>query len=153
MRFDHINIGTSNVEGLAQFYEQAFRCSRFSPATELSGKIMARGMGLEKVKVRAIWLQLPGQGEEGAFLELFEYKDSVDRPTPVANRIGYNHIAFEVRDVGEAVDSVLEAGGIRLGDIVNFEWTEGKFIKYVFIRDPDENIVQLVQNPELVEDT
>ena len=151
MRFDHINIGASNVERLAQFYEQALGCSRFSPATDLSGEIMARGMGLDEAEVRAIWLQLPGQGEDGAFLELFEYESAVERPKPFANRIGYNHIAFEVHDLDEAVDSALKVGGTRLGDIVNFEWTEGKFIKYVFIRDPEENIVQLVQSPELTE--
>jgi len=148
MRYDHINIGVHDVERMADFYERVFNCTRLSEGARMSGALMARGMGLQDAEINAVWLRLPGHGEEGPFLELFEYSHALERPEPFANRQGYNHIGFEVHDVEAAVDSVVAAGGVRLGEIVDFESPTDGVITFVFVRDPEENIVQLVCYPK-----
>ncbi len=148
MRYDHVNIGARDVDRLASFYEQAFGCIRLSSSDNLTGIQGARGMGLHEAEIRAVWLRLPGHGENGPFLELFEYSHSLENAEPLANRQGYNHIGFEVPDVEAALDSLVEAGGTRLGEIVDFESPNDGVITFVFARDPEENIIQLVYYPD-----
>ena len=148
MRYDHINIGARNVERLADFYEQVFGCTRLSAGVRMSGALMARGMGLRDAEVHAVWMRFPGHGDEGPMLELFEYTQSLERPKSYANHHGYNHIAFEVPNVEVTADAVIAAGGSRLGEIVDFESPSEGVITFVFLRDPEDNIVQLVHYPE-----
>lgn len=148
MRYDHTNIGARDVERLAEFYEQVFGCVRLSPTERMSGALVARGMGLQDAEVSAVWMRLPGHGEEGPILELFEYTQFREHPEPSANQHGYNHIAFEVPNVEAMADAVIASGGTRLGEIVDFESPSDGMITFVFLRDPEDNIIQLIRYPE-----
>lgn len=148
MRYDHTNIGVRDVERLSDFYEQAFSCIRLSSTERMSDALMARGMGLQEAEVRAVWMRLPGHGEEGPILELFEYTQSLECPESSANQHGYNHIAFEVADVEATADAVVAAGGTRLGEVVDFESPSDGVVTFVFLRDPEDNIIQLIHYPE-----
>ena len=148
MRYDHINIGARDVERLSDFYEQALNCVRLSSIERMSGGLMARGMGLQEAEVRAVWMRLPGHGEEGPILELFEYTEPREQPKSSANQRGYNHIGFEVADVEVTVEAVIAAGGTRLGEVVDFESPSVGIVTFVFLRDPEDNIIQLIHYPE-----
>ena len=52
-------------------------------------------------------LRLPGYGDEGPTLEVFQYNRQMDPSKPAANRPGFAHIAFAVDDVMAARDAVL----------------------------------------------
>ena len=76
------------------------------------------------------------------------YQSNMKRSPCVVSHHGYNHIAFEVPNVEVAADAVVAAGGSRLGEIVDFESPSEGVITFVFLRDPEDNIVQLVHYPE-----
>lgn len=85
---------------------------------------------------------------EGCILEIFEYAEREDRPTPSANRVGLNHIAFEVPDICEAAGAIVEAGGEELGEIIEFEFPDGsRVVTFVYLRDPEGNLIDLKQAP------
>ena len=144
MRYAHTNIGARDVERLAKFYEQVFGCTRTSPTEKMSGALIARGEGLQEAEMKGVWMRLPGYGDQGPILELFEYTKSLDRPEPLADRQGYNHIAFEVSDVEATAEAVLAAGGTRLGEIVDLDMSNGGVVTFVFLRDPEDNIIEVM---------
>jgi hypothetical protein len=61
---------------------------------------------------------------DGTLLEIFQYKNTCDRPTPLVNQPGYGHISFEVEDTHATYDAVIKAGGASLGEVRNFGTTE-----------------------------
>lgn len=144
-RYMHTSIVARDVKRLADFYEQTLGCVRVRPSQELSGDDMGRAVGLPFVRQRGEWLRLPGV--EGCILEIFEYAESEDRPTPSANRVGLNHTAFEVADVDATVEAIVEGGGEGLGEIIDLEFPDGGRLTYVFVRDPEGNLIELMQAP------
>lgn len=148
MRYVHTNIGARDVERLADFYEKVFGCVRTSPTETMSGELIARGKGLSEVELKGVWMRMPGYDENGPTLELFEYSQSLERPEPAPNRLGYNHIAFEVSDVKETAKAVLAAGGSGLGKIVNLDLSDGGVVTFVFLRDPEGNVIEVMHFSE-----
>ena len=144
VRFDHINIAARNVEQLAEFYEKAFGCTRLSSSNDLSGEKFARGMGLREAKTRGVWLRLPDSGGNGPELEIFEYQDLLEQSETVVNRQGINHIAFDVSDVNSVAERLVSEGGSYLGEVVDFEAPSGNKVIFVFMRDPEGNIIELI---------
>ena len=108
----------------------------------MSGELLSQGNGVPNAEVYAAWLSLPGI--DGPFLEIFEYKDADDRPTPPVNQPGYGHISFEVEDIHATYDAVMVAGGMPLGKVTDFGSAETPFL-YVYVRDPEGNVVELEQ--------
>jgi predicted enzyme related to lactoylglutathione lyase len=109
------------VERLADFYEKVFGCKRLSPGSVLTGDAMARGTGVPNAEIRGVWFQMPGIGEGGPILELFQYSHMHERQTPLPNQPGYGHLSFEVSDIAATADAVVTAGGSRFGAIADFE--------------------------------
>ena len=88
-------------------------------------------------------MRLPGYGDDGPTLEIFEYNRAEKRPETAINRPGFAHIAFEVDDVEAARDEVLVAGGDCVGDLVTVELTDAGKITFVYMTDPEGNIIEL----------
>jgi len=59
------------------------------------------------------------------------------------NRPGLAHLAFEVDDVEAARDAVLAAGGGRFGDLVTAEIAGAGRITFIYLTDPEGNIIEL----------
>jgi len=68
--------------------------------------------------LKGMHLRLPGFGEGGPTLEIYSYTNMLDKPEPMANRLGLGHLAFEVEDVAKVLEQVLTKGGSALGEIV-----------------------------------
>ncbi len=88
-------------------------------------------------------LRLPGHGENGPTLEILQYTRNEPRPPIAANREGIMHIAFEVEDVEQAMSEVLEHGGSKVGDIASFEVEGVGIMIFVYLADPEGNIIEL----------
>jgi catechol 2,3-dioxygenase-like lactoylglutathione lyase family enzyme len=144
MRFVHTNIVASDFERLALFYEAVFGCRRVPPERRLADEWLERGTGVKGARLRGVHLRLPGHGESGPTLELFEYAEALPRPEPVAaNRRGFGHIAFEVDDLEQVAGDVERAGGGRLGEIVSAEVPGAGRLSFVYVTDPEGNIIEL----------
>ncbi len=145
IRYLHTNIVARDVKVLADFYQKVFGCEISYPESTLTGDALARGTGVPDVEIRGIWLQMPGGGENGPILELFQYNNIQERPAPAPNQLGYAHLSFEVDDIEAVADAVLAAGGSYYGQIADFKSLEGGTLTFVYLSDPEGNIVELEQ--------
>ena len=141
-KFKHTNIISHNWEILSRFYQDVFGCIPVSPIRYLSGDWLEKGTGIKNAQVTGIHLRLPGYGDNGPTLEIFQYSESLSKSSPAANREGFGHIAFEVEDVHIAAHEVIQHGGSKVGEIVSVE-IDGKNITFSYLADPEGNIVEL----------
>lgn len=144
MRLKHINLTAHNADRLAAFYRGAFHFEERRPPKRLSGEIVARGNGLPNSDIYVIWLSMTE--DDDPFLEIMEYTETLDRPRPSVNEPGYGHLAFEVCDLNETVQKVLQFGGSLQGEVTDFG-TKEKPVLIVYVRDPEGNIIELEQPP------
>jgi len=144
-KFVHTNIIARDWKKLAMFYEQVFGCIPVPPDRNLRGRWLEEGTGVPDAKIQGVHLRLPGFGERGPTLEIFQYNHSKERSEPAANRIGFGHIAFAVDNVEAARTTVLESGGGSAGKVVSFEIPGAGTVTFVYLTDPEGNIIELQQ--------
>jgi catechol 2,3-dioxygenase-like lactoylglutathione lyase family enzyme len=101
------------------------------------------GTGLPDAHIRGIHLRLPGGGESGPTLEIFQYNREEPRPATAINRPGLTHLAFAVADVEAARQAVLDAGGTAVGDLVSLEVAGAGRVTFAYVTDPEGNIIEL----------
>ncbi len=142
-KYRHTNIVAEDWRKVADFYQQVLGCDPIPPERASSGEWVERSTGVPSAEVRGIHLRLPGLGDDGPTLEIFEYNNAVKREETAINRPGFAHIAFEVDDVEAARDEVLAAGGGCVGDLVTAEITNAGTITFVYMTDPEGNIIEL----------
>ncbi len=143
MHYVHTNIISNDWENLANFYIEVFHCEIVPPVRDQKGAWLDRATGIENAHLIGAHLRLPGYGDFGPTLEIYQYTVNEDRPTPFANRGGFGHIAFEVEDVPEILENVIKHGGSKLGKISQNEVIGIGTITVIYVRDPDGNIIEL----------
>jgi predicted enzyme related to lactoylglutathione lyase len=143
MRYLHTNLIARDWQQLAAFYERVFGCTRVLPERHLSGESMERGSGVAGARLDGVHLRLPGLGDQGPTLEVFQYSHNAEAPAPPANRVGFGHIAFEVDDVVATRDAVVAAGGGVVGTIETVAIPGAGRITWTYARDPEGNIIEL----------
>ena len=143
MRYAHTNIAARNWKKLADFYMNVFGCTVKPPERKLSGAWLDRATGLVKAKLEGVHLLLPGHGDNGPTLEIFSYQDMHEGKPAMANHTGFTHIAFEVDDVEQTFNSAMKNGGRSLGKITEKTIEGVGVLSFVYLRDPEENIVEI----------
>lgn len=139
MRFAHTNLVARDWRRLARFYGEVFGCEQVGPERDQSGAWLEAGTGVAGAALRGVHLSLPGSE---ATLEVFSYAEPVEAGVPVANRLGFGHLAFEVDDVEATLARLLDAGGSRCGEVVRREVEAGR-ITFTYARDPEGNLIEL----------
>lgn len=142
-RFAHTNLIAKDWRALAEFYQQVFGCVPVPPERDFKGEDLDRGTGLKSAELQGIHLRLPGCGEDGPTLEIFNYSVLRSRPETAVNRPGFGHVAFSVEDVPAARAAVLEAGGGAVGEVVTLEIVTGARVTWCYVTDPEGNIIEL----------
>jgi predicted enzyme related to lactoylglutathione lyase len=142
-KYKHTNIISRDWQSLAQFYEEAFGCVRVPPERHLSGAWLDKGTGVSEAEFSDVHLMLPGYGDGGPTLEIYEYRQNEEKFTPAANREGFGHVAFEVDDVGEALAEVRKHGGGAVGDVTTHKVEGVGVLTFVYATDPEGNIIEL----------
>lgn len=122
-RFAHTNIVARDWKSLAKFYQTVFDCQPIQPARDLSEEWLEQATAVPDAALEGIHLRLPGFGDDGPTLEIFQYRQMEPKPAPAANRLGFGHIAFAVDDVEATRESVLANGGNDLGKTVDAKIT------------------------------
>lgn len=143
VRFAHTNIVADDWKALADFYMTVFDCSPVPPQRDLSGKWLDRVTGLQQTRLRGMHLRLPGHGENGPTLEIFQYDSSARRPAMQTNTPGLAHLAFEVDDVEATSALIRTQGGSLVGSIERREIAGAGTIVLQYTRDPEGNIVEI----------
>lgn len=143
MKYVHTNIVAQDWRSLADFYVKVFECTPIPPERDLSGEWLERATSIEGVHIRGIHLRLPGYGEDGPTLEIFQYDADHEHPMPLASRPGLGHIAFAVEDVAAVKVAVLEAGGGAVGEVVGVKIPGVGGIEFAYLTDPEGNIIEI----------
>jgi predicted enzyme related to lactoylglutathione lyase len=142
-KYVHTNIVAGDWKSLAEFYIQAFDCKPVPPERRLSGAWIDAATGLKRAEIRGIHLRLPGTGNEGPTLEIFQYHPPKARKDNAINGGGLRHLAFAVDDVDSAMKEVLRLGGSQVGEQVSVQIPDAGRIQCVYVRDPEGNIIEL----------
>jgi predicted enzyme related to lactoylglutathione lyase len=143
VRFVHTNLVARDWRNLARFYETVFNCVPVPPERNLRGQPLDDATGLKSAHITGIHLRLPGYGENGPTLEIFEYDRELDGLESAANRPGFAHIAFAVADVHTVRDKVIAAGGGELGKLVTHEVAGVGWITFAYLKDPEGNLIEV----------
>lgn len=142
-RFVHTNIIAGDWKRLAAFYETVFGCRPVPPERHLSGQWLEDATGVSGAEIDGVHLRLPGYGDEGPTLEIFQYRHEKEGQETAINRPGFGHIAFSVDDVEAARDSVLAAGGGTVGKLTALSISGAGELMFVYMTDPEGNIIEL----------
>lgn len=141
MQFHQTKFLARDIEGLTSFYEEVLGCETVVPIQKIDDGEVARGIGAPGADVTLSILRLPGRGPHGPVLELYSLEGGDQ--TTWAHEPGQGQIAFEVEDLETAVAEFREHGGAELGEIVEWEAPSGSRARFVYLRDPEGNIVDL----------
>jgi predicted enzyme related to lactoylglutathione lyase len=142
-RYVHTNLIAKDWRRLAQFYADILGCVPVPPERDIKGTDLEAGTGIPGAALRGMHLHLPGYGEDGPTLEIFNYNILEDRPATAVNRPGFGHIAFGVDDVLSARAEVLAAGGCAVGETVTLTVANGRKVTWCYVTDPEGNVVEL----------
>ena len=143
-RFGHVNVIARDWRRLAKFYAEVFGCELVPPERDYAGDVLARGTSVPGASLRGAHLRLPGHGEGGPTIEIYTYGTNTARAgAPAANREGWGHVAFAVDDVAQAREAVHAADGGQLGEVVTTQTADGRRVTWVYVTDPEGNLVEL----------
>ena len=143
MRYAHVNIVSKNWKELADFYVKTFHCKIIPPIRKQSGTWLERGTGLENASLQGAHLLLPGFGENGPTLEIYQYGTIENQDFVPPNKRGFSHIAFEVEDVETTFNALLKNGGKACGELTKKMVKGVGEITFVYARDPEGNLIEL----------
>lgn len=142
-RYSHTNLIARDWRQLAHFYQQALGCVPIPPERDLNTPWLGKATGVPSAALQGIHLRLPGHGPAGPTLEIFQYQQVADASLPVPSQPGYGHIAFGVDDVPATRETIVALGGRDLGEIVTAEIDGAGQVTFVYLRDPEGNIIEL----------
>lgn len=139
---NHVAISTADIERLAAFYtgqlgfEEVFRLN-----WEVGTQVLDDITGLEDSSARIVMLRC-----SNACIELFEYATPAPKPGDPARPVcdhGITHVCLQVTDIDAEYERLSAAG-------MAFHCPPqpvGSEIRATYGRDPDGNVVELLQAP------
>lgn len=109
----------------------------------MSGEWLDKATGLSEAHLTGVHLRLPGYGDEGPTLEIFQYGSMPEHPVVNPNTPGFSHIAFAVDDIASAAHAVCQNGGSTVGELTVPEVPGVGVITFQYLADPEGNIVEI----------
>jgi hypothetical protein len=70
-KYVHTNLIAEDWRALADFYQRVFGCVPVPPERDFQGEALEAGTGIPGAHLRGVHLRLPGWGEDGPTLEIF----------------------------------------------------------------------------------
>jgi glyoxylase I family protein len=135
----HPGIVVPDIECAIRFYGSLLHMTVVkSGFIETPSPVFDAITGLESARFKSALLR-----GENFFIELFEFLSeekvlpTIDLP---ASNLGIRHLAFQVEDMADAIQKLLELGGSNLGEVRKV--TNGG--TGVYCRDPFGNIIELL---------
>jgi len=143
IKYAHTNIIAEDWKRLATFYQEVFGCVPIPQKRDLSGDWLDRVTGIDASHITGIHLRLPGHGDAGPTLEIFQYDEMPPRPGVMPNTPGFSHIAFVVENPNDVARSAFSKGASAIGDLVVQEVPGVGTLTIQYITDPEGNIVEI----------
>lgn len=143
IKYGHTNIVAKDWKKLADFYELVFNCSPVLPKLDHKGDWLDKGTGVLNAHLQGMHLRLPGYGDDGPTLEIYQYSEIINSGKNVPNKQGIGHIAFQVDDITQLIELALKNGAQKIGELSEHFVENVRMLKYIFISDPEGNIIEL----------
>lgn len=148
---DHIGLTVPNIEDATIFFSKAFSAEivydtytkKDTPRT--SHETTTRLGIAENMAERAIrMIGLPN----GPQIELFEFEGGTQQPAITPADFGWQHVAFYVDDIDQAVNEVEQAGGKRNADPIELSGVEsGEGNRFCYCKTPWGSTIELISYP------
>ncbi len=142
-KYAHTNLIAKDWKRLSSFYQEVFGCLPIPPQRDLSGEWLDKATGLRDSHIFGVHLLLPGYGEDGPTLELFQYGSMPEHPSVKPNTPGFSHIAFAVDDVPGTAQIVFNHGGSAVGELTVRDVPGVGLLTFQYLADPEGNIIEL----------
>jgi len=120
-----------------------FGCVPVPPERDLSGEWVDKATGINAVHIFGMHLRLPGYGDEGPTLEIFQYGTMPEHPDLKPNTPGFTHIAFAVDDVRAVAKTALNHGGSAVGALTVRKVPGVGLLTFQYVADPEGNIIEI----------
>lgn len=143
IRYAHTNLIARDWKRLASFYQNVFGCEPIPPERDLSGEWLDKATSVQGSHITGIHLRLPGYGDSGPTLEIFQYDAMPEHPAIFPNTPGFSHIAFAVDDVSAVAESVFDHGGSAVGVTVVRDYPGIGLLTFQYVADPEGNIIEI----------
>ncbi|MFD2289149.1 VOC family protein [Pedobacter petrophilus] len=143
IKYGHTNIITKDWKKLADFYQTVFDCVPIPPQRDQKGSWLDKGTGVKNAHIQGMHLLLPGYGENGPTLEIYQYSETLNSEKSIPNKQGFGHIAFQLDDINEVLELALKNGASKIGVLSEHYVENVGLLKFIYIADPDGNIIEL----------
>jgi len=142
-RLHHIGITVSDTAAATAFYVAATDGDVTGPLSK-SGPTVEAATGYPGVRVLLTFIRL----EDGAFLELAEYRGASNRRIdPDNGHIGAAHPAIVVADIAASLARLEALGHAPLSATMTATAGPLEGYRYVYVLGPDDVRVELLQEP------
>ena len=143
IRYAHTNLVARDWRALSAFYQEVFDCVPVGVERDYSGDKVDALTAMSGVRVRGQHLRLPGHGEAGPTLEIFQYEPAGERPSLTVQGPGFAHLAFVVEDLESKRAEILERGGRDVGEVVTIPIEGEGVLTLVYVEDPVGIVLEL----------
>lgn len=142
--FRHVGLTVGDLERSLGFWRDAMGLILVT-RQEAQGGYLEKITGEPGAHTLQAHLQFPGSD---TFIELLQYVAPAGQQIQLRPRDpGGAHIAVTCRDVRDLLERLVEAGGVPFGHPVVLDHGVNRGAVAVYLRDPDQHIVELVQPP------
>lgn len=142
-KYAHTNLIAKDWKRLSTFYQDVFGCVPIPPERDLSGEWLDKATGLSESHICGVHLRLPGYGDDGPTLELFQYGLMPEHPSVNLSTPGFSHIAFAVDDVPATTRVVFDYGGSAVGALTVRDVPGVGLLTFQYVADPEGNIIEV----------
>jgi catechol 2,3-dioxygenase-like lactoylglutathione lyase family enzyme len=137
-RIDHISLTVGELDRSIAFYER-FGLEPYKSYVS-AGPEVDEGADTPRADMNIVWLRRP---DERVMLELIRYVHHPVQRSVHNSNVGAAHLCFAIDDVYRAYEE-LTADGLQFLSPPH----EDEFgVRWVYLRDPDGNAVELIQDP------
>jgi catechol 2,3-dioxygenase-like lactoylglutathione lyase family enzyme len=143
IRYAHTNLIAHDWRKMLTFYVEVFGCEPVSTERDHHGAHIDDLTAMPGARIRGQHVRLPGHGEHGPTLEIFQYEHPDPALPTSLNRPGFAHLAFEVEDVAAKRTEVLARGGRDVGKVVTIDIRGAGRLTLNYMTDPEGNIIEL----------
>ena len=143
IRYAHTSLVANDWRRMVKFYREVFGCVPVGGERDRKGPELDALTGVKDNGVQGRHLRLPGHGENGPTIEIFQFKKNDSAQSPSLMRVGFSHLAFEVPDIEAKRKEIQAWGGKDYGQLVTLDIPgEGK-LTVIYVCDPEGNIIEL----------
>ena len=137
-RLDHVSFTVGELDRSIAFY----RRFGFEPLKRYpqAGPDVDEGTATANADMDIAWL---GRPTESVMLELIRYLNYPADRAATNSRVGAAHLCFAVDDIAAAYDELCSAGM----EFLSQPHQDAAGTRWVYLRDPDGNTVELIQDP------